>query len=427
MFSEIVIVLALVLLNGVFAGAEIAIISLRKTRVQELLDEGGQAAQAVAALRANPERFLATVQIGITVVGATAAAFSGSSIAERLAPAFARIPAFATWADDLALAVVVVGISYLTLVMGELVPKSLALRAAEPYALFIGRPLRALAWIARPVVWSLTASSNGVLRWFGDQTSFSESRLSMDELLQLVDEAAEAGSVGEHAGEIAARALRFDALDAASVMVPRNRIVGIETTATVADLASLARARGHARVLVHGGQRDEVVGYVVVRDVLAAAIRHPEGSIAPYILDVPFVPETAPCSGVLQQLQRDRTHLAAVIDEQGGLRGIITIEDLVEELVGEIMSENEPAPEPLAVEADGSASVDAALSVHGVNRALGVALPEGGSFTTIAGLILDLAGRIPAVGETFEAGAYVLEVERSSPRRVERVRIRAKA
>ncbi|HKF96405.1 MAG TPA: CNNM domain-containing protein, partial [Gammaproteobacteria bacterium] len=174
MLSESLVILALILANGFFAGAEIAVIALRKTRVMELQETGRTSARAVWVLKQQPERFLATVQIGITVVSTTAAAFGGASIAERLTPILARFPWLAPHADEVALGLVIAGVAYFSIVLGELVPKSLALRGAEQYALLVGKPLLALAWLARPLVWLLSASANFVLKPFGDRTTFTE-------------------------------------------------------------------------------------------------------------------------------------------------------------------------------------------------------------------------------------------------------------
>ena len=221
---ELVIILGLILVNGIFAGSEIAIVSLRRTRLQQLVDEGRRGAQTLAALRGEPERFLATVQVGITIVGTTAAAFGGSTIAVHLEPLIASVPWLADEAEEIAFAAVVALISYLSLVLGELVPKSLALRVGESYALMMAKPLLALSWIAKPVVWLLTASSNVVLRPFRDRTNFMEARISKEEILQMVDEASKAGTLHEHASEIASRALAFDKLPLRDVMIPRDRI-----------------------------------------------------------------------------------------------------------------------------------------------------------------------------------------------------------
>jgi putative hemolysin len=190
MLMELAIVFLLIMANGVLAGAEMAVVSVRKTRIQTLLEGGRRSARALATLRADPERFLATVQIGITVVGTTASAFGGAAVAARLEPLLQRAPWMGPYSHDVALGIVVALISYLSLVFGELVPKSLALRAAEPYALLMSRFVLALSWLARPLVWLLTVTSNIVLRPFADRTNFTESRLSKQEIQQMVEEAA---------------------------------------------------------------------------------------------------------------------------------------------------------------------------------------------------------------------------------------------
>ncbi len=423
--TELSMVLALVLLNGVFSGAEIAILSLRRTRLEELAEGGSRAAVAVTELRANPERFLAAVQIGITVVGAAAAAFGGASITARLAPWLAAVPGLEPWADQLALTGVVGGIAFLQLVLGELVPKSLALRYAEPYSLVIGPVLALVATLTRPLIWLLTVASNVVLRLFGDRTSFTEARLSADELRQLVDEAAIAGSVDPAAGEIATRALAFSGLDASMMMLPAHRIVRVPRGVTIEVLVDVELRRSHARVLVYDGDPDNIVGALPVREALARAAKDPSFNLNTLVRDVLFVPETMTAPVLLRALQGGRHHLAVVVDETGGVRGLVSVEDLVEELVGEILNEDDASPPSLQFEADGSLLVDAARGVHEVNRDAGIELPEGETFATVAGLVIDLAGQIPAVGERFDTGeGYEIEVVEATRRVVKRVRVR---
>lgn len=421
--TELWIILALVLLNGVFSGAEIAVLSMRKTRLGELIEEGSGGAAAVLRLRDNPEGFLATVQIGITVVGATAAAFGGSTLAERLVPLYAAVPQLAPFAPSLALGTVVASVSVLSIVLGELVPKSLALRASEPYALFIARPLEVLAWIGRPAVATLTGLSNVVLRLFGDRTTFTEARLSREELQQIVEDAATTGSVDPNAGEIAARAIGFSAIDAYTLMVPRTAIVMLPVDATVAQVAEVARASGHARVPVYEGTPENVVGVVNLRDVLAAAALGAAGGLSTFLHRVPFVPETMTAPNLLRKLQSERSHLAVVIDESGGVVGLVTIEDLIEELVGDILSEDEEPDGGFVRDGEGAWLVQGDAMVHTTSRELGLDLPEG-DFATIAGLCLHLAGQIPAQGAVLDTGTGVtLEVVEATPRRIKRVRI----
>ncbi len=423
--TELVIILLLVLANGIFAGAEIALLSVRKTRLQELIEAGSSSARAVLALRDNPERFLATVQIGITVVGATAAAFGGASLAQPLAGVLEGLGVSAASAEELAFALVVGLVSYLSLVVGELVPKSLALRYAERYALLISRPLRGISRLMKPVVWLLTFSSNLVLRLFGDKTSFTESRLSAEELQQLVEEAAKAGSVHPGTGDIASRAFEMAELTAAEVMVPRPRVVSLRRHASPEEIKRVLLEEGHSRMPVYEDTPDHIVGYVIAKDLLGVALEKDLIVMEDVLRPAFFVPETTRAMDLLRQMQERRTPMAIVVDEQGGMSGLVTMEDLLEELVGEIFSEHEEPPESFRREPDGAILVEAEASIRDTNRALGLELPEGESFSTVGGLCLSLAGAIPAPQTrlTLPDGT-VLEVVEASPRRVKRVRIR---
>jgi putative hemolysin len=421
--TELAIVLVLILINGVFSGAEIAILSLRRTRIDELVDTGSRSAISVAQLRADPERFLATVQVGITVIGATAAAFSGSSIADRVAPWIAAIPLVADFSHEIALAIVVACVSYLSLVLGELVPKSLALRTAETYALWVAPLLSMISAAARPLVWVLTSSSNLVLRLFGDSTSFSEGRLSREEIQQLVDEASTHGTVDPKAGEIASRALDFSGLDVAAVMVPRQQVNWVDRAAGLDEMARIATRSGHARVLVCGGGLDEVLGFVNLREVLARGQLDQAVDLATMIREVPFLPEGMGAPDALKELQRLHSHLAVVVDEVGTVAGLVSIEDLVEELVGEIFSENDRTPQAITKAADGGSLVPGSLAIHEVNRALHLELPVGDAYSTVAGLLIDRLGRLPKAGDQVEVEGVVIEVIEATTRRTKTVKV----
>lgn len=397
---------------------------MRRTRLRELVDEGSGSARAVERLRGDPERFLATVQIGITVIGATAAAFGGASMATRLGGVLAKLGFPEQQADDVALAVVVAFVSYLSLVLGELVPKSLALRAGERYALLIGRPLHGLSWLMRPVVWFLTASSNVVLRLFGDRTNFTEGRLSAEELQQLVEEAAKQGTLDPRAGEIASRAFEMGELTLGELMVPREHIVALRRHASAEEIRQVLLEHGHSRMPVYEDTVDNIVGYVIAKDLLGVAW---EGHLIVLedVMRPPFfLVESMRAMDALKELQKRRMQLAVVVDERGGVAGLVTVEDLVEELVGDILSESETPEELVTREGPTTALVQASAALRDVNRALGLELDEDQDYSTVAGLCIALAGgAIPEPGTRLQAeGGLVLEVLESSPRRVRTVR-----
>ncbi len=410
--------------NGIFSGSEIALVSVRKTRLDQLVAEKRGGAAAAKWLRGNPEQFLATVQIGVTLMGTLAGAYGGASLAKYFVPLARDIPWLQESADELALVAVVIIISYLELVVGELVPKSLALRAADRVSLLVSRPMLVLSWIARPAVWLLTASSNAVLRLFGDRTNFTESRLSPGEIQQLVDEAAEAGSVDPAAGEIASRAIDFAELTAAQVMVPRQRVVGIPRRATPEQIRQIVLEHGRTRMPVFEDLIDNVVGYVTIRDLMAFFVDQQLLVLDDALRPAFMVPETMRAVDLLGEMRGRRVQLAIVVDELGAMSGIVTLEDLVEELVGEITSEHEDLESPaFQREAGGSAIVRGDTPIRDVNREFELELREGETWSTIAGLVLELAGRIPLTGSSYETDGVTLEVVAATPRQVKRVRI----
>ena len=419
MITEIMVLLVLVLINGLFSGAEIATVTMRKTRIDQLLHDGSKRARAVAKLRANPERFLATVQIGITVVGAGAAAYSGDILAQRFTPVLQ--PVLGSYAHTVSLVVVVAIVSYLSLVIGELVPKSLALRATEPYALFVARPLLALAWLGRPIVWFLTLSSNVVLRLFGDSTSFTEARISSEELKAMLDDASQAGDLHPRAGEMASRALAFSELTAHDVMLPRRRIEALARTATLDELRALIRQSSHSRFPVYDDDIDTITGQVLVRDVFAFGAANT--TIANLVKPVVFVADAMRAVDVLHELQAQASELAIVVDEHGSTVGLLTREDLAEELLGEQPSRSRT--QKTTTDSDGTHLVAGDSLVRELNRDLLVRLPESDEWTTVGGLVIATLGRLPTRGESVTiANVGTIDVVDASNRRIRLVRIK---
>ncbi|MGE5180489.1 MAG: hemolysin family protein [Acidobacteriota bacterium] len=420
MGSELLIVVGLLMANGLFAGAEIAVLSVRKTRLREFIRRKDRRALAVKSLRDKPERFLATVQIGMTTVGTAAAAFGGARMEHDIEPTLSSI-GLGPWA---ALVFVIVLVTFLELVIGELVPKSLALRYSDRYSFFVARPLLALSQLMRPLVWLLTGVSNLLLRFFGDRTTFSESRLSRDELQQLVEEAAKTGSVDPRASEIASRALGFGEVTVAEVMVPRTRVVALRRNAPPEEVQRVILEEGHSRMPVYDGNIDNIVGYVVARDVLALAWQGGLLVLEDIVRPAHKVPEGTRALDLLREMQRRRTQMAIVVDDHGGLSGLVTTEDLIEELVGDIMSEDDVPEQYFVREPQGTILVQGWAAVRKVNRDLHLDLPVGKDRTTIAGLCMSLAQAIPQAGEKLTTdNGTVLEVIEASPRRVRRIRI----
>lgn len=420
--ADLFVIVALTLINGFFSAAEIGVLSVRRTRLQELMDEGRRGAAAALKLRDNPERFLATVQVGITVVGATAGAFGGAVLEAPLAKWLTGL-GIERGADQLALAIVVAFVSVLSIVLGELVPKSLALRASERVSLMVARPLLWLSSAARPLVWFLTSLSNLVLTPFRDQTTFTEARLSPDELQHLVEEASTSGSLLPAAGDIASRAIEMGNLPISSLLIPRSEVVYLRRNATRDEIWALLKSSPHSRYPVVERDLDSVGGYAFDRDLVQQLIEEKTCDVGKVIREVPLVAERTPAVQVLRLLQEKRAQLAIVIDDHGMTVGIVTIGDIAQELLGEILSEYETPSETILFEAPGIALVPANASLQEINRALGTDLPVSPDYATLSGLLMREAGRIMKDGEELTLDGVRFVVTGATPRQVKLVRM----
>jgi putative hemolysin len=422
---ELGVILALVLANALFAGAEIALVTVRTSRLEELADQGMRGARAALQLKQQTERLLATIQVGITVISSTAAAVGGASVADRLAPFIARVSWVREQADEIALGVVIAFVSYLSIVLGELVPKSIALRSAEPYALLVARPLLALSTLVRPIVTMLTMSSNVVLRPFGDRTTFAETRYSAEEIQQLVEDAKNSGSLHPHAADIASRALVFPELTASEVMVPRSELVMLPLSAPMEEIHRIIIDRPHTRLPVYNESPDDIVGYVNIKDLATRSWERSDTSLQEVMRPPHFVPTSKLAGDLLAEMRKLRVPIAIVIEEQGGIGGLITIEDLIEELVGTIVTEHAKESTRYVRDRDGSWVVSGSLPIRELNRELNLDLPEEGDWNTLAGLFIHHAGHIPKAGEQERLpDGTLLEVLEASPRRIRTLRLR---
>lgn len=421
---DLVLILGLVAANGLFAATEIAVLSVRKTRISQLAAEHHPGARAVLKLRENPERFLATVQVGITALGAATAAYGEGSLGQKAEAWLREVPALSELAHTIAFTLTIVGVTFLSVVLGELVPKSLALRAPEAVALTLGRPLRALASIARPAVWLLTRCSNLLLRSFGDKTSFTESRLSAQELQDLVEEAARAGQLDLKTADIASRALELPELTAGDVMRPRTQLNALTLTADPDEVRDFLALELPDRLPVCERGMDSIVGYVVVKELVGPLLSHSEWNLAAHVHEPLFVPASLSAVRLLSRMRADGVPFAVVIDGSGGTRGLVELPDLLEEVVGDLDSDPSGPPD-VTTEQDGALLVPGPLPVRQLNRDYALDLPDGPDFSTVAGLCLDLAGAIPVRGTVLSGVEGLrLEITESDNRAVRWVRIR---
>jgi len=410
------LVIVFVLIGGVFAGTEFALVSLRESQISQLEKKGARGAR-VARVARDPNRFLAAVQIGVTVAGFLSAAYGASTLAPSLVPVLERLGVPETVAANLAVVLLTFVVAYLSLVLGELVPKRFALQRSSQVALAVGPALDRFATLVRPVVWLLSRSTDLVVRALGGDPDARGQEMSSEELRDVV--LAHEGVPPDQ------RTLLRDVFASArtsmvEVMTPRTEVSFLAADMTLADAVEQVRGQPYSRYPVIGEDFDDLRGFVHVRDLftppLTAAGTAPL-TVADVVRPVVAVPGTNELLPTLGAMRRDRVHLAVVVDEYGGTDGIVTLEDLVEELVGDIRDEYDPVVDTAAV-----GTYDAGLTIEEFARESGIGLPDG-PYETVAGAVLARLGRLAVVGDAVEVDGVRLVVVEERGRRIRRVRV----
>jgi putative hemolysin len=418
---NIVMVVAFVLIGGAFSGAEIALVSLRESQVRALADSGGRRGKAVQRLLSDPNRFLAAVQVGVTLAGFFSAAFGASTLSQPLAEWLRTLGMGAGLADTLALVLVTIAISYLSLVVGELTPKRLALQRAEGFSLLVAAPLNAIATLSRPVIWLLSASTNLLVRLVGGDPAASGESISQEELRDLVT-AHESLSSDER--RLIGEVFRAGDREVREVMTPRTEVDFLDASMTASRAAKQVADSSHSRYPVVGRDEDDVLGFVHVRDLFLP--NHPAGraaTVGDLVREVKRLPGTAGVLTALSEMRRENHHLAIVADEYGGTDGIVTLEDLIEEVIGEIYDEyDESVADDEGQRPDGPHEVDGLLNLDDFREATGLQLPEG-PYETVAGYVLAELGRLPVVGDGVEVEGRTLTVLELDGRRIARLSV----
>jgi putative hemolysin len=421
--TDLILILALVVVNAFFAGAEIALVSARRVRLRQLAEDGNRAARVVLRLVETPARFLSTIQIGITLAGFFASAIGALSLVAALTNVLSGLAFLPpSWAGGLAVVIVTTAISFISLIFGELVPKTLAVQAADSVALRVAQPILGLSRLAAPIVSLLTGTTNLILRLVGSHSRAQFPSVSQDELLAMVETGKDEGVIEASAASMTEGVFGLGDRRARELMVPRVDLAALPADGTVADARRLFLSRGHSRMPVYNGDLDHVIGVLHMKDLLSLIGSDLDSRpIAPLVRPPLYVPEGQMADTLLRQLQRERRHLAIVIDEHGGTAGILTLEDLLEEIVGEIADEYDPdAHEPLTQVASDEVVVTGGLSVADLNDALDLRLIEPG-VDTISGLVTARLGRFARVGDIVdlgEASAEVLAIDRNRIRRL---------
>jgi len=411
------IVGVLLVVNAALAGSEVALVSLREGQLTRL-KQGGRAGQVLARLARDPNRFLSTIQIGITLAGFLASATAAVALAEPLVGPLTAAGLSEGVAEPLAILAVTAVLTYVTLVLGELAPKRIALQRAERWSLAAARPLALLAKVTSPIVWVLTKSTDVVVRLVGGDTRARGEEVSGEEIRDLVATqqtfSTAQRTIIDGAFDIAGRTLR-------EVLVPRMQVFAVDQHESAPDVVAKLVASGYSRAPVYRGSFDEVLGVVHLRDVVQVA-----GPVGEHARPAAVLPETVGVLDALRRLQSSRDHLAIVINEHGGTEGIVTLENLLEEIVGEIYDEFDRDLDPTDVrgvdrEADGALAMPGSFPMHDLTD-VGVSLPDG-DYATVAGLVLDRLGHIPEPGERLSLPGWTIEVLARDGNAIGRVRL----
>jgi putative hemolysin len=421
---ELLVIVVLTILEGFFVSAEIAIISIRRSRLDQLSEDGNRQARRVRRLKDDPGRFLAVVQLGLTVLGFFASAYAAVNISTEFAKFLATFPAIGNSADGIALLIVTVLLALFTIVFGELVPKSIGLAYAERLSMLVAGPVEWIARLLGPLVWFLTRVTSGVTKLLGVSMS-SDAQMTAEELKLIVERGGEQGILEAEEEQMINAVIELGDRRLHEVMVPRIAIVALPVSATLDEAIDLIVEEGHSRVPVYEDSIDGVIGIVYAKDLLP--VLKVEADARPTVrslLRTPlFVPESMSIDDLLHEFQRRKVHIAIVLDEYGGTAGLLTIEDLLEEIVGEIQDEYD-VEEPMIVRLSADeARIDGRVDVDELGETFDIAIPleDEDEYDTVGGLIFHRLGHVPRPGDEVRLDGLKLTVETTDGRRVGKV------
>ncbi|MFN0086598.1 MAG: hemolysin family protein [Blastocatellia bacterium] len=424
---EIIFIFILLILNGLFSMSEMAIISARKALLHKRALDGDKGARAALDLAESPGSFLSTVQVGITLVGILAGAFGGATIAEKMAPALKQLPVIEPYADKLSFGLVVLIITYFSLVIGELIPKRLALHSPDRIARAVAAPMKRLARITSPLVAVLEGSTNGLLRLFGLRES-EDPPVTEDEIKVLIEQGIHAGVFEEAERDVIERTFHLGDRKVSELMVPRPDVVFIDLDDPPEVHREVLSGNRLSRYPVIRGAPDNVIGILRAKDLLARELTGQPFNLEAILAPPIFFPESMAVFRAIEMFKSSRRHLALVIDEHGGIEGLVTVNDILDALVGDIPSMDEAIELSVVRREDGSFLMDGALPIDLLKQILRIKhLPDekDGVFQTLGGFLMIRLGRVPAVADTIEFGGWRFEIMDMDRRRVDKVLVSA--
>ncbi len=420
MLTEILIVVVLTVINGVLAMSELAVVSSRPARLKVLSDQGSRGAATAQRLADNPGRFLSTVQIGNTLVGVLSGAFSGATLGTRLSDWLRDEQGFSNAvADGVGVGTVVVAITYLSLIIGELVPKQIALRDPERVAARVAPAMALLAKIGSPLVWLLDISGKTVLALLG-QKGESEEKVTEEEVRTIIAEAETAGVLERDEREMISGVMRLADRSARALMTPRREVEHLDLADSPAEIRAQLRATRRSRLPVQDGEADSIIGVVTVKDMFDAFSDGDGRELRSMVQQTPVVLDTTGALDVLRAIRASPVHMALVFDEYGHFEGIITSSDVLEAITGAFQEEDDSEP-AVVTRSDGSYLVAGWMQVDEFSHELGIHVPRDADYQTVAGFILAEMNRLPNVGESFEKGHWRFEVVDLDGRRIDKI------
>jgi putative hemolysin len=425
MLAEIVIVILLILVNGLFSMSEMAIVSAKKNRLQHKAENGDSGAARALELAKNPNRFLSTVQVGITLIGILSGAYGGATIAEQIGAEFNKIPGFAPYSEGIGVGIVVIAITYLSLVLGELVPKRLALNSAERVAASIAPLMSTLSRAATPIVSILSGSTNLVIRILGVRPS-GEPEVTEADLKSMLDQGTESGVFEETEQDMVVRIFRLSDRGISALMTPRTEIVFLDFDAEQDEIHQKIVRYPFSRFPVIQGTSDNIIGFVHSRDLLLQRVDGTPFDIQQVLRQPLFLPESTPALDVLEKLRATGVELAVIIDEYGGVLGLVCMIDILEAIVGNVFNPHGDFEAQATRREDGSWLFDGMILIDEIKDYLDVdELPatDEGNYDTLSGLMMAELGRIPVSGDYFDWKNLRFEVVDMDGRRVDKVLI----
>lgn len=421
-WGDIAIILALIALNGVLAMSELAIVSARRARLESITKKSQlRGAKTALLLASNPGRFLSTVQIGITLIGIVAGAYSGASLGGPVAERLLLLGVPAQWSDDISFTLVVGLTTFTSLIVGELVPKQFALRAPEPIAVVMAMPMVVLSRVTAPLVWLLDRTSALIFRILGMNRE-SENHVTAEELHLIVAEASKSGVIEESERAIISGVVRLADRPVREVMTPRTEIDWLDEKADAKTIHQAVLASPHSRLLIARGSVDEIVGVVSARDLLAAELTGKKLDLKVLMKRAPIIPDQVDAMDVLEVLRDADVPVALVHDEYGHFEGIVTPADLLSAIAGDFVSDQDDGEEPAIFEReDGSLLVSGWATADGLSERIGISLEEDRDYATVAGFVLDRMKRIPTTGESFIDQGYRFEIIDMDGRKIDKI------